>query len=606
MVSASTTPPTTTMHGILQLPELLGTQRFPPISGDLVGRPGRTVVPVMTVLSMGNVLAAVISQAVHQGILRHLTRSPLHLLRPSFQDAGRRKAYARLVARVGKAGSLPAAEVPPALGGSADLPAGLILPVGALAYEPISAQRAAGLPPEAAVEVSTVFIEDSGSRLRRELEGARERSRLDGRARAVTAASVYIDDGGNFHYGPRGGRGSAARRALAREAPPHALGDAHSLLVLRATERAGVRQNLKKLRWTSRRPGRALGVDYAFTDERKGTMEFQVRPERRRETAANLLALSRSPEPSVDDQDLDAVLGNSAWEMLVDRPWLSIWRVAYRARHSPNKPVGRTLLTPGLREELWLAAVMSPCFVRRTLPVHDTLTVFDASGRNRHGNGGYGVAQRRGLTSRLATEFCTAVGTAAQDGALPVFDEPAPGVPPLARAAHPDHNVAASLCSAFLRCDWDHSRAPRGSKRRNPWRAVVQGEFKTPPRHVNVAEASAGALAATRSSAPPRAAGHVLVVGGDSKAALRALRKGRSSKRDINDACRRVAVRAFVRGVAFRWFYLPSKSNPADGPSRWWLDVKQARARFCSRKAWLAKFASRQRPPPRAPRASAH
>ena len=66
-----------------------------------------------------------------------------------------------------------------------------------------------------------------------------------------------------------------------------------------------------------------------------------------------------------------------------------------------------------------------------------------------------------------------------------------------------------------------------------------------------------------------------LAIGGDNTASLNALRKGRSSVRDINAVCRRVACIAFITKTSVNWFWLPSLSNPADGPSRWWYDSKQ-------------------------------
>jgi hypothetical protein len=247
----------------------------------------------------------------------------------------------------------------------------------------------------------------------------------------------------------------------------------------------------------------------------------------------------------------------------------------YKAQHSPNKPAGAVLLTPALREELWLVTVLSPCFYRESASSFHTAATFDASGVSRAGNGGYGVALRRGLSPLVAAEFATAVDQ--RFGKLPAFLEPEPGVVPVDRSLLPEHSKAAVAASKFLSFDWQASTTVAGSDKplKPTWRAAIHGEFHVAPRHVDVAEAVAGGMAARRLSASVGARGHSLTIGGDNTASLNALRKGRSSVRDLNAVCRRVACTAFITKTSVNWFWLPSLSNPADGPSRWWYDSKQ-------------------------------
>ena len=54
----------------------------------------------------------------------------------------------------------------------------------------------------------------------------------------------------------------------------------------------------------------------------------------------------------------------------------------------------------------------------------------------------------------------------------------------------------------------------------------------------------------------------------DSQAALGALAKGRSSSRKLNRFCRRAAAYQLAARLRVSWLWIPSKANPADGPSR--------------------------------------
>ena len=584
-------------YGLLQLPEMLCSQRLPPIDGGRVGlTPGVMFCPVMTVCSMGNFLAALLSQIVHLRVVDSLAASPVTLLRPSAQTAARRRDFAKAVKLADKDGFLAVGDVPPQLlqfegdvatrfgAPVALLPPDLRVPVGTFAYELLPADRVHKAAPVDTVALHTVVLGDCRS-LPHKLQQTRATARQTGQAQAVTALSAYIDDEAGFTYEPRAaGQGAAPARA---EAPVNALGNITCLLSVCASLSCGLLQSYNKLRWSSAEPGTALGVDFEFLG--RGQMEFEVNRAKRKNTAALLLDIARMQAPIVDDELLMTALGKITWELLVRRSFFCSLRVVYKALHSPNKPVGHTYLTPALREELWLAAMLSPCLVQRTAPTFDKLTLFDACGANAHGNGGFGVAQRGGLSALHHAEFTTVIGVA--DGHLPCFNEPTPGVSPVERALLADHNGPALLCSRLLRFDWDQTHATR--RRRTAWKALIQGEFVTPPRHINVAEAVAGRMAAIRSSGVPGARGHNVLIGGDNKSALHALRKGRSSTRDINNICRQVACRAFVRDVTFSWFWVPSASNSSDGPSRWWIDVKKKRAIYCSRAAWLRKFKAR-------------
>jgi hypothetical protein len=535
----------------------------------------------MVVLAMGNWLAALISQVCHRRVVRHLARSPVSLLRPRFQPVARQRSFLALQRQADDGGMVEARQVPKELWQSFEgveyaraarapeflhtlVPADFKIPVSAFAFEVkrICAGFVSPLPADAYVALNVVLI-STGEDVRFAKELARQKAKARKQPQAMVAMSLYIDDEWGGVYEPRAFGSTSGYKD--REAPRFAIGNTALLLSVFSALAFGLRESWKKLRWASNQPDVVLGVSYDFLPGRDRQMEFQVAPSRRRATAEAFRLLATSAEAFVDEDLLQTLLGNVVWEMLANRPALSIMRVVFKALHSPNRPAGRVLLSSALREEFLALSLLAPVFVRRTVDVCSTAAVFDASGKARHGNGGYGVALRTGLSPIVAAEFSTVFGT--EGGKLPHFREPAAGFPPLDRTASFHHRESSAAASAFLSFDWQSRTAT--------WQAAVFGEFKSAPRHVNVAEAVSGGMAFRRLCSDRRSRGLRVYIGGDNTASLHCFRRGRSSTSDINAVCRRVFLLGFIYDVSASWFWVPSASNPSDGPSRWWYKAKE-------------------------------
>ena len=80
-------------------------------------------------------------------------------------------------------------------------------------------------------------------------------------------------------------------------------------------------------------------------------------------------------------------------------------------------------------------------------------------------------------------------------------------------------------------------------------------------------------------SRDPRRHGHPIAMIIDAKTVLFALEKGRNSAPSLRHAIRRCSALIFARNWAPRYAFAPSKSNPADWPSRG-LIYRQSRARY--------------------------
>jgi len=558
-------------YTLQQIPELWGSQRLQPIQGRDIGRSPGLWVPVMTVMSMGSWLAAQLAQFIHRDVMGDLGRKPFYLKPVDQQTASRKALYATL----GDAQYVRKDAVPPELvrelkkaghAGFERLPADLLIPRDVFELQMSAATERDEL--STMVEVST-FVFSDGQPMRFALAEAAERTRRTRREQYVAMASLYIDDNASLYYGPQT---IAPTTARGDDQQDKAVAHLHHLLAISAAVGKGLRLALSKLKWPSADGGKALGVDYEFTD--KNTLRLEVNPEKRQATANALVAVSRTDAPYVAEDLLDSLLGDYVWQALCRRPFLSALRVAYKARHSHNRPPGMVLLTPQLRHELWTTSLLAPTLFTETVGINDQLITYDASGANHQGNGGYGVAFRGGLTALAAAELTWSVG--GQLGRLAGYREPSPGRPPPERLVDRSHKEACRQATRLLKFDWESEK--------NPWTAAQRGEFSKAPPYIAVGEALTAVMAAKTAVRRPRARGQRNLIGGDNTVACTALHKGRSSCRPINTACRRAAVIGFVQNTYFNWFWIPSKSNAADGPSRWWLEppaAKLGRRRRC-------------------------
>jgi hypothetical protein len=510
---------------------------------------------------MGSWLSALLVHVAHWTILRRaLVAAPLHALLPRAASVEHLADLAVVDALAAKAedGLVAWTDIPlrmrrahcaafcgsPGGAGSGRL-FGVRVPATALALEPAPSEGDTSRLRDGVV-ISTVLM-GSQPNVRARIASVLSKNTAAVPSRHwVSVIPVYQDDSHSFTYPP------AAPVAVGLDLQ---VAGYHRLQTVLAADAAGLVQNVSKLAFPSTETTPTLGVEVEFCEGRQ--MRFAVAAEKRWALAQALREIARSPASNVEEELLESLLGKSNWCFLVRRVLLGVWEVVYKALHSPNRPEGLVILTPRLRKELWLAAALLPLAEEHSAPFHDTLTLFDASGKSSRGNGGFGVAYKRGVTEAMATELTTSIET--ECGRLPLFKVLPGHVVPAARA----HSASARAASAFLAFDWETPGAAG-------WRAARHGEFRVPLRHVTVGEIVTGGMALRSAARAKGAFATLLPIGGDNQPSLSALMKGRSSIRDMNRVCRIVGARSIFYGVRAKWFWVPSKANSSDGPSRWW------------------------------------
>lgn len=99
------------------------------------------------------------------------------------------------------------------------------------------------------------------------------------------------------------------------------------------------------------------------------------------------------------------------------------------------------------------------------------------------------------------------------------------------------------------------------------WHTAVQYKWEH-PEHINILEGRAIVLALRHVSRTTTNHGRRIVLFVDNTAVLGALSKGRSSSPALNQICRQVAALVLVADIDIEYYYVESKENPADKPSR--------------------------------------
>jgi len=578
----------------LQLPFLLRFQGLFDIAGHLVGSDADVVRVGLKVLAMGNLFSALVAHVAHWVMLtRALVDEPLRAVRPEMASSAHQKDVATVVAlaRREKDGCVPWATIPARMRaalrsmvpkaasdkvGGPDLLADLRVPPAMLLFEPLAKAKLGRVHPDSWVEVVTSLV-GGGMTARADVAATLARNHDERSGRYYSAlAVVYQDDNDTFMYPPE------PAAAVCEQQSAAAVGGLHRLVTILAADAAGLRQNFDKLAFPSRDTSPTLGVEITFLPGPLGLSRAAVSSSRRREAVAELeavvrLATRKNKVILMCEKQLASIVGGVTWAFLVRRPLLSVLDVCYKAPHSPNRPPGKVRLTPALVRELWLCAGLLPLAESTSSLFTACLTTFDASGKSSRGNGGYGVAYKTGLTQAVATELTTVVGRAF--GRLPVFKVQPGGAAPRDRLERPRHARTARRAARFLQFSWSP-----GS--RTGWKAARAGRFKTAPRIVTVAEAYAGGMGFSTALQHVDAGHRIMCIGGDNMPADSALIKGRSSVVDLNKVCRFVAARSLFHDVEARWWWMPSKANPSDGPSRWWM-VPRARRPVPQASVWI-------------------
>jgi hypothetical protein len=352
----------------------------------------------------------------------------------------------------------------------------------------------------------------------------------------------------------------------------------------------GFLQNTTKQRWTFSVPAEVLGVGVEFDHlDPALPMRWSVSAEKRLHTAALISNVLASGNTHVTDHLCDHIMGKEIWSILVERSFLSIFSETYVRRHDPHRKRGLVWLSPAMRVEWKLAKSLCCFFETVSRPLSSKVAIFDASGGRSEGFGGYGVVARDGLTDEAAAEILSSV-LGGGSTALPSYKISDTLQPPT-------DSAAAARTTAFLLQD--------RSRRFPAWRVVRAGEFRYDPGHINSGEAITGGMAATFLAGARGTRGHRVFVGGDNTASLCAFRKGRSSARRINRVCRKLAVLSVLCSISFVWFWLPSKANAADEPSREWLQRLRSCPDSTGRQdpttAWVPRHGPGGQPPPISP-----
>lgn len=520
--------------------------------------------PVYCTLPMGGWLAALLAHLAHKNMLRPMEAAPLMYRLPSHSDPSHEAVLTVLAKKADADGLVALADLPPpllaGLAGAAGVPVAQLAPAWLASFRvPLSALRlqpaSTGDPPAACISVGTHVLGDRGFEAALGRSRQRERDGWADKSCPVHFDAVmlaYIDDAHALVYPPV----HAPARSL-RLAPE--VADAHRLAVCLRTAMHGVELNTKKLKWASAAATATIGVDIEFHPGVNGwPLRVGVAPAKRSAVARRIVSVLAGAATHITEEYFDHLIGKLVWATLVARPFLSVYDLVFRARQSRHRPGGAVWLSPRLRQELSQIVHLLPLMEHLSKPVSQTMYIFDASGSSRLGNGGYGVVRRKDLSSGVLAELL-----GESYNRLPRYHIGDDGSPPSSTAA-------AAAATAYILQDWaDPSPA---------WEVMRSGEFERPPSHVNLAEASTGNMTVRVACAEPTARGCRVAIGGDNTAALCAFRKGRSSSFRLNGVCRRVAALTFVHGIDVLWFWVPSKANPADGPSRWWMrDVFAAR-----------------------------
>jgi integrase len=542
--------------------------------GWVFGRPEPWVMLAVKVLAMGNFLSALVAHVVHRIFLARVfvnTKKPLRAVQEQWASEQHQADLRTVRSRAAQEpdGLVAWTDVPITMrkklqdmlgehgvrqAGAQDLglDAQLRVPVDALTLEPCGDKEP--LLGQPAVRMVTRIL--GGQRNARSLvENAQADDNRTDELLFVFLAVAYQDDNDTATF--------PSKRVSSGEATKLSMqaGGLHRLLTVLAADAVGFRQNFDKLQMPRFGKHVSLGVELDILGG--GMVTFAVKALKRRRIHRALLDVLASGARFVDLDLLESLLGNVVWCLLVLRCLLSVLRLVYKAvAKAKRRGWTRVHLFDRFREELWLAAWILPLAETHTANFTNLLYTYDASGENKYDCGGYGVATRDGLTPEVATELTTVVGIGG--GKLPMFRvEPDWKVP-----SDRQGRLHAEAATQFLHFDWSGDAE-------DTWRAARQGIFAFAPRHINVGECYAGAMAHSHSARRKGARGCLQALGGDNTTADHSLVKGRSSVRDINDVMRGVAVRTVIYDVRGVPFWIPSKANSSDGPSRWESERRQ-------------------------------
>ena len=232
------------------------------------------------------------------------------------------------------------------------------------------------------------------------------------------------------------------------------------------------------------------------------------------------------------------LVGSWTWACLPVRATLCIFDAVYRfARVAQDREYA---LWSGVREELRTAAALAPLMYARLGPDQADWTI--ASDASTFGLGVVAAPTPPG-------------GMCAQPRAVASLQRDAPHTPVVAcrGCAHgPGHARPQDL----------------------PWKVAISAQWRRDGDHINALELRAVHAAVRWASRRPGWAGRRLDILVDSSVAAGALRKGRSSSRDLLVRIRQINSAVLAAGVQLNPLWCESSVNPSDGASRGQLNVE--------------------------------
>lgn len=234
-------------------------------------------------------------------------------------------------------------------------------------------------------------------------------------------------------------------------------------------------------------------------------------------------------------QVLACVVGHWTWAVLVRRPGLAIFCAVYKF----IAVVGRRIrpLWPSVRRELRMLCNLLPLFFSSLRDCwFDHAVAVDASST------GVGVCAVPVSPDVLRREAALA---------------PVSGAPVRLDEAAEEKSLLESRPPAALPPEL----------REQVWSVIVSSRWRW-PAHINLLEVEAALLSLRWVLSHPSAVGRRIVIYSDSRVAVGALTKGRSSSFRLLRLLRRAAALVLSSGLQVHYRWLPSGENPADGPSR--------------------------------------
>lgn len=264
----------------------------------------------------------------------------------------------------------------------------------------------------------------------------------------------------------------------------------------------------------------------------------------------------------VTGRDLASLVGKWTWAFLVCRPSLSIFNAVYRYIRTADR-LPFTLWHSAI-VELDTAIALAPLIYSSiAAPFFPDVIAVDASSV---GQGVCAITTNASLQSELASH----AGLRSEQSAAHVY-APAP------RSVHVDDDSNAAMAetkrsaaddAAAVSLDSERAVRPCAAAVLSQKARVVISHAWLREEHINALELRAANAAMRWALSSPQSIGSRIVMLSDSQVAVGSLSKGRSSSPIILRRIRATAALLLGSGAQLYTHWIPTKANPADGPSR--------------------------------------